>query len=198
MARPIEKRAHIEKGVVEVIARKGLHATTIQDIANASSVSPGLLYRYWENRDVLAAEVYREHYDRLVERLLKNAAGSQPVWERIDAVIGEFFRFAEESPTILKFLLLSQHELVQSLPPERGVRRLVGALIADGVSSGEIRAIDPELALQFFLGVVLQPVVGFIYGSLPSPLTKSLPAVLDALRRVLATARPSNGTSRKG
>lgn len=191
MARPIEKRTNIEKGVVEVIARKGLHATTIQDIANASAVSPGLLYRYWENRDALAAEVYREHYDRLVERLLRNAIGSRPVWERVDAVIAEFFRFAEESPTILKFLLLSQHEIVPSLPPERGVRRLVGALIADGMAAREMRKIDNELAMQFFLGVVLQPVVGFIYGSLPGPLTSVLPAVLDALRRVLATDQHS-------
>jgi AcrR family transcriptional regulator len=194
MARPVEKRVNIERGVVEVIARKGLHATTIQDIANASSVSPGLLYRYWENRDALAADVYREHYDKLVERLLKNAIGARPVWERVDAVIAEFFRFAEESPTILKFLLLSQHEIVPNLPPERGVRRLVGALIADGMAAGEMRRIDPELAMQFFLGVVLQPVVGFIYGSVPGPLTAFLPPVLDALRRVLMSERQTAAT----
>src|SRR5262245_32197716 len=134
MARPIEKRANIERGVVEVVARKGLHATTIQDIAIASSVSPGLLYRYWENRDALAADVYRAHYDKLVERLLNNALSATSVWQRVDAVVSEFFRFAEESPTLVKFMLLSQHEIVPGLPPERGVRRLLGTLIADGVA----------------------------------------------------------------
>ena len=51
MARPIQKRENIERGVVQVVAEKGLGATTIQDIASAVGVSPGLLYRYWKNRD---------------------------------------------------------------------------------------------------------------------------------------------------
>ena len=40
MARPVEKREHIERGVVEVVARKGLRGTTIQDIASEAHVSP--------------------------------------------------------------------------------------------------------------------------------------------------------------
>lgn len=185
MARPIEKRGHIERSVVEVVARKGLHATTIQDIAIAAEVSPGLLYRYWENRDDLAGVVYQQHYNALADRLFAQATAATTSWERIEAVIREFLRFADSSPVILKFLLLSQHDLLQNIPSQRGVRRLVGMLIEDGQKTGAIRPMDPELALQFFLGVVLQPVVGFVYGTLPGPMEPRCAEILETLKRVL-------------
>ena len=125
MARPIEKREHIERGVVEVIARKGLHGTTIQDIANEASVSPGLLYRYWENRDELAAEVYRRHYDELLASLGARVLGKTGFWPQVDALVRAFLEFADEKPTILKFLLLSQHDLHQFVPAESGVRQFL-------------------------------------------------------------------------
>ncbi|MBI5863585.1 MAG: TetR/AcrR family transcriptional regulator [Planctomycetes bacterium] len=193
MARPIEKREFIEKGVVEVVARKGLHATTIQDIAAAAKVSPGLLYRYWENRDALAAEVYRQHYDALVERILMRAAPTAGTWDQIDAIVREFLAFAEESPTILKFLLLSQHDLVQSMPTERGVRRLLATVLGKGMESGELRRMDPELAIQFFLGTTLQPVVGWIYGTVNGSPVGLHAEIMGALRRLLAVK--ANGTA---
>lgn len=185
MARPIEKRGNIERGVVEVVARKGLHATTIQDIALAAEVSPGLLYRYWENRDDLAGMVYQQHYNALADRLFACATAATSTWERIDAVVQEFLRFADSSPVILKFLLLSQHDLLQNIPSQRGVRKLVGMLIEEGQKAGAIRGFDSELAMQFFLGVVLQPVVGFVYGTLSGPMESRRNEILEALRRVL-------------
>ena len=123
MARPIEKREHIEKGVVEVIARKGLRGTTIQDIALAAGVSPGLLYRYWKNRDDLAGEVYREHYQALLERLATLGIRETRFWDRLSSMIRGFLEFADGNPTVLKFLLLSQHDLQQGVPTEKGIRR---------------------------------------------------------------------------
>lgn len=186
MARPIEKRGLIEKSVVAVVARKGLHATTIQDIATAAEVSPGLLYRYWENRDDLAGDVYQQHYNALADRLFNRLAATDSTWGRIDAVVREFLRFADESPVILKFLLLSQHDLVQNIPSQRGVRRLVGQLIKEGQDRGDLRPMDGELAMQFFLGIVLQPVVGFVYGTLAGPIEIRFNEISAALRRVLA------------
>ena len=104
MARPVVKRAQIEGGVVDVVARKGLHATTIKDIASAASVSPGLLYRYWENRDALAGEVYQSHLRELLGRLTSAAATERTATARLRAMIAAFLDFADRSPTLLKFL----------------------------------------------------------------------------------------------
>jgi AcrR family transcriptional regulator len=193
MARPIEKREHIERGVVEVIARKGLRGTTIQDIANEANVSPGLLYRYWKNRDDLAGEIYREHYQTLVQRLATATSRETDLWDRLSVMLRGFLEFADENPTILKFLLLSQHDLHDSVPVEQRIREFVLDMLRQGMAAGQIRKMDPHLAAQLLLGIVLQPVVGALYGHLSTPLIKHHAAIVQALRQVLLDGEASTG-----
>ncbi|MCK4340926.1 MAG: TetR/AcrR family transcriptional regulator [Phycisphaerae bacterium] len=185
MARPIEKREHIERGVVEVIARKGLRGTTIQNIADAASVSPGLLYRYWKNRDELAADVYRKQYIALVGRLANVAATELDAVAQLRAVVRAFLRFADEQPVLLRFLLLSQHDLARNVPEEFGVRGLARQIVEHGMAQGKLRQMEPGLAIQLLLGIVLQPAIGAVYGHLSTPVSKHFDAVFDALQRVL-------------
>jgi AcrR family transcriptional regulator len=184
MARPIEKRRHIERGVVEVLARKGLRGTTIQDIADEANVSPGLLYRYWKSRDDLAGEVYRSHYQSLLERLAALTLREKDLWGKLDVAVRGFLEFADENPTILKFLLLSQHDLHDSVPVEKRARPFVTGLVQQGMAAGQMRTMDPDLAAQFMLGLVLQPIVGALYGHLPRPLAGQHAEIFAALKRL--------------
>ena len=185
MARPIEKREHIERGIVEVVARKGLHGTTIQDIASEAHVSSGLLYRYWRDRNDLAGEVYRKHYQALLEHLGTLATREKDVWSKLKAIVHGFLRYADENPTLLKFILLSQHDLHRTVLPENGVRAFLQGMIRGGMGAGRLRQMDPELAAQLFLGIVLQPGVGALYGDLTRPLEQHEEDIVAALARVL-------------
>jgi AcrR family transcriptional regulator len=195
MARPVEKREHIERGIVEVVARKGLHGTTIQDIAGEARVSAGLLYRYWRDRNDLAGEVYRKHYQALLEHLGALAAREKDVWSKLKAIVHGFLRYADENPTLLKFILLSQHDLHRTVPPENGVRAFLQGMIRGGMGTGRLRQMDPELAAQLFLGIVLQPVVGALYGDLALPLEQHEEEIVGALARVLLD---DNGSAPRG
>ena len=185
MARPVEKREHIERGIVEVVARKGLRGTTIQDIASEAGVSSGLLYRYWQDRDDLAGEVYRKHYQALLEYLGALAAREKDVWSKLKVIVHGFLTYADENPTLLKFILLSQHDLHRTVPPENGVRAFLQSMIRGGMGTGRLREMNPELAAQLFLGIVLQPVVGALYGDLALPLEQHEEEIVAALARVL-------------
>ena len=186
MARPIQKRENIERGVVEVVAEKGLGATTIQDIAAAAGVSPGLLYRYWKNRDDLASAVYQQHWYVLLERMAGPAAAETDVLSKIRKMAGAFLEFADEEPVLLKFLLLSQHELNSRIPPEKRVHALVIRLVEEGMAQGRLRRTDPELAVHFLLGIVLQTAIGSVYGYVSRPVSRHLPAIMNAVDRLLS------------
>ena len=188
MARPIEKREHIERAVVAVVARKGLHGVTIQDIAIEAGVSPGLLYRYWENREALAAEMYRTHYAALMQRLTAKAAELREPMAKLRAMLTEFLRFADEDHMKVKFLLLSQHDLGASVPAEETAQALAARLIASGREAKKMRAVDPAVAAHLVLGLVLQPVIGVLYGRMAGPMSKYLGPITDAVERVLLLA----------
>lgn len=190
MARPIEKRAHIERGVVEMVAAKGLRGTTIQDIAAAARVSPGLLYRYWKSRDDLAAEVYRAHFLGLAGRLSGAAAAETDVRHKLRAMVREFLRYADENPTQLKFLLLSQHDLAGCIPREMGVHALLRRVIDAGIAERRFRALDPDLLVYLVLGLVMQPAIGSVYGTLPGRLSDHLESIWFAMDRMITLERP--------
>ncbi len=196
MARPVQKRQDIERGVVEAVAVKGLRGTTIQDIADAAGVSPGLLYRYWKNRNDLAGEVYRAHLSDILARLAKCAAPHVRTMDRLRAVVREFFRFADEQPVILRFLLFTQHELGGAVPQDEGVRAFMRELIYDGVRDGSFRQINPELALQFAFGIVLQPTIAAIYGDIPQPVADHYDEIMSALERALLPAEVNTANAR--
>lgn len=190
MARPIEKRAHIERGVVEMVAAKGLRGTTIQDIADAARVSPGLLYRYWKSRDDLAAEVYRAHFLGLANRLSGVAAAEHDVRHKLRAMVREFLRYADENPKQLKFLLLSQHDLAGCIPREMGVHALLRRVIDTGIAERRFRALEPDLLVYLVLGLVMQPAIGTVYGTLPGRLSDHFEAIWSAIDRLLVIERP--------
>ncbi len=186
MARPIVKRPLIEQGVVRVVAQKGLHATTIQDIALAAEVSPGLLYRYWANRDELAGEVYRRHYETALAMIDARVAVETQFWRKIAAAVEVFFAFADAEPVLLRFLLLSQHDLADHVPRERNVHQWLGRLLSEGIAQKQVRPLDLDLACGLATGVFLQPVISSLYGRLSTPVSQHVPEVVAALKRVLS------------
>ncbi len=189
MSRPIEKRANIERGVVEVVCRKGLHATSIQDIADAAQVSPGLLYRYWANRDQLAGSVYKHHYLELMSLLRAAAAAHADVAPGLRAMVRAFFDWAETNPLLLRFLLLSQHELASYVPPASSAMELLRDVVTRGIAAGEIRDVDRDLAVELVVGCVLQPTIGSLYGHVSQPIGAHFEAIMAALERAIFDER---------
>ena len=194
MARPIRKREDIEVGVVRVVAEKGLHATTIQDIAQAAEVSPGLLYRYWKNRDDLAREVYERLYRQLVGELIERAGAYDDPWDQLTQMLRGFLAFADRQPVELRFLLLAQHDLARSVPLEAGILQYLTGVISGAVpAGGETPA--PVIA-QMALGIILQPVVGVLYGDLPGPPSRYGDTLEQAIQTLLQTqAQPAEQAS---
>jgi AcrR family transcriptional regulator len=193
MARPIEKRRFIEEGVVRVVAEKGLKGTTIQDIADAAKVSPGLLYRYWKNRDDLAGEVYREHTLALLGRLMTVGGREKGVMAQARSMLGAFLRYADEQPLLLKFLLLSQHDMNSSIPEEQGLHNFVKRVVAAGMDEGCFRRMDVDLASAILLGIVLQPTIAAVYGHVARPVAQHADTIMGAVERALGRA-PQSGT----
>lgn len=64
MTKP-DKREEVVKASLELIAAYGFHGAPMAMIAKQAGVGAGTIYRYFENKDVLIAELYRELEERL-------------------------------------------------------------------------------------------------------------------------------------
>ena len=59
-AKAEQTRRHILDTALELFTSKGYDETTMRDIAAAADCSLGLAYRYFENKQALILELYRE------------------------------------------------------------------------------------------------------------------------------------------
>lgn len=68
-----ERRQDRYRSIVEaaqqVFVEKGLHQTSMSDIARDAGVSDGLLYRYFDSKRALLDAVLKDFYERLLVRL---------------------------------------------------------------------------------------------------------------------------------
>src|SRR6185312_3017276 len=71
--RPVvdDKRRRILDAALTTFAERGYHGTAVPEVAQAAKVSTGTLYHYFDSKEVLVNEVYRDAKTRLRAALLE-------------------------------------------------------------------------------------------------------------------------------
>ena len=98
------KRDEIVRAALELIAEHGFHDAPMALIANRAGVAAGTIYRYFENKDVLINELYREVEEKLYAVLLEGYATEKPVRERFLHLGTALLRYFIENPLDFKYL----------------------------------------------------------------------------------------------
>src|SRR5688572_27814852 len=109
-----DKRRIILDAALGVFAKKGFHGTSVPEVADAAGVGTGTLYRYFEHKEALVNEVYRDAKLRLRAALLDGMAAPDSyrasdaerwfgdLWRRLGA-------FARAEPDAFRFLEMQDH-----------------------------------------------------------------------------------------
>jgi AcrR family transcriptional regulator len=109
-----DKRRRILDAALETFADRGYHGTAVPEVAQAAGVGTGTLYRYFENKQALVNEVYRDAKTRLRATLLE---GVPPVdlykLDMAERWFSELWRrlavFARAEPNAFRFLEMQDH-----------------------------------------------------------------------------------------
>ena len=110
-----DKRRRILDAALQTFAERGYHGTSVPEVAEAAKIGVGTLYRYFENKDALVNEVYRDAKMRLRDALLVEPTGGtqgytldqghawfRALWQRLAA-------FARAEPETFRFLEMQDH-----------------------------------------------------------------------------------------
>lgn len=184
--RELQRREDFKRSIIHAaeafILRKGISATTMDDVARAARLSKATLYRYFKSKGDLLFEIIVHYYDEIQRRLqaILDGPGRRAI-DKLKASIRAVLAYQEENENIARVILMdpsvlklmrvfvdeeararsaSGRRFLQMLKTRRqdvmdtGIR-----LIGLGVESGEFRDLDVPAAVQF-LEAVLQ---GFIH-----------------------------------
>lgn len=154
-----QRRMLIISSGIDLLVRKGYFATTVSDIAEASNMSMGLMFHYFESKEKLYEEIVRMGLEGT------RLSMTEEITDVIDFTTGfltVLFSNSKEQPWIAKlFVLMAQAQINGSTPAHiRDIALQVDSihkmteLIKRGQVSGIVRQGDPmALSSAFWCSV---------------------------------------------
>jgi AcrR family transcriptional regulator len=103
MSKP-DKRDDIVHAALVLIAENGFHGAPMSMIAEKAGVGAGTIYRYFENKDVLINELYRELEERLYAVIMDGYSPDKPVRERFIHLGTAILRYCIANPLDFRYL----------------------------------------------------------------------------------------------
>ena len=103
MSKP-DKREEIVSAALELIAENGFHGAPMAMIAERANVGAGTIYRYFENKDVLITELYRDIEKSIKAALQEGYSVEKPFRERFLHLGTELLHHFIKNPLVFRYL----------------------------------------------------------------------------------------------
>lgn len=99
-----DKREEIVRAALELIAEHGFHGAPMAMIANRAGVGAGTIYRYFENKDVMITELFREFEERSHPVIKNGYVPENPICERFIHLCTALMRYFIDNPLDFRFI----------------------------------------------------------------------------------------------
>jgi AcrR family transcriptional regulator len=187
-----DKRKEIMQAALELIAEQGFHGAPMAMIAGRAGVGAGTIYRYFESKDTLIAEVFSDLERTVVESLMQGYSVDSPLRDRFIHLATRIIRYFVDHAIHFRFIeqyMNSPYGLTMRRERLLGEARdidLFRRLLQEGIERGELK--DLPLALHFALafGPILSLLRDHILGFLELDgdlIRKAVEACWDGVRR---------------
>jgi AcrR family transcriptional regulator len=186
------KREEIVRAALALIAAHGFHGAPLAMIADRAGVGTGTIYLYFENKDVLIAEIHKDIEGRLYPLIMAGYAPEKPIRERFLHLGTALLRYFIDNPLDFRYLVQfhnSPYGVAFRRDSILGQKRncdVYHELFEEGVDGQVIknlpRVILSDLAFGPLLTVAREHILGFISLN-DSLITRTVEACWDGIRR---------------
>ena len=98
------KRDDIIRVALGLFAENGFHGTPMAMIAEKAGVGAGTIYRYFENKEVLIAELHRGLEEKVTALLLARYPEENPLRERFLYLMSEIIKYFIDHPLHFRYM----------------------------------------------------------------------------------------------
>jgi AcrR family transcriptional regulator len=137
-------RARLLQAGREAFARRGVRATTVEDLAHAAGISKGAFYRFYPSKEALFMALL-DDYETAVHREVEAAVRADPA-HGVDLLVDASVHAIDRNPLIPVLMSDEGLRVIQAITPDqreallsrdvRLVRRVLGVLGEHGLSPG--------------------------------------------------------------
>jgi AcrR family transcriptional regulator len=163
-ARKAATRERIVTAARELIAHGGYAAAQVAAVAERAGVATGTVYRHFPSKADLFAEVFRNASQHEVDAVVASAAETEGgAAAKIAAAVESFAHRALQGRRLAWALIAEPVDPAveaERLVFRRAYRDAFAAVIADGVTNGELPPQDPVVAAAALVGAIGEALVG--------------------------------------
>ncbi len=98
------KQQRIKEAMVSLILRDGIDGTSISKIAKEAGVSAATIYVYYENKEQMLAEVFREYAHEPYQYIMQHIRPEMTGGELIETMVRSCYTFSTEHEEIFSFV----------------------------------------------------------------------------------------------
>lgn len=90
------KQQNIKQAVIKLILAEGFHGASISKIAKEAGVSPATVYVYYDNKDAMLHDIYREYYNEVYTYLGNQVKQGMSGEQLIECLIRSYYNYIIE------------------------------------------------------------------------------------------------------
>lgn len=161
--RKAEARKRIVECTYECVADGGFRSARITRIAGLAGVATGTIYRHFESREDLFAEIFRLATQREVDKVAEALASEGTGGERLERALRQFAERALRAPMMAWALIAEPVDPKveeERLAYRKAYANLFEKAIRDGIEEGCIPDQDARQSSTCLVGAIAESLVG--------------------------------------
>lgn len=99
-----DKKRCIKEAVIKLILQEGFQGTSISKIARMAGVSPATVYVYYENKESMLRDIYREYSEEIFSYLLNRIDSGMDGRQMIEMFVVNYYDYILEHKETYSFV----------------------------------------------------------------------------------------------
>src|ERR1051325_1754823 len=156
-AKRLRRRTEILHAALRAFRDTGYHGTTLDDIARQLGVRKTALYHYFPDKEAILYACHREGLEEvagLVARARQHPSSAAQLAHLIREHVRVMTDTLEGSSLAFEVSALSPAHRAEVIAARDRYEQALREIVRRGVAAGEVRAVDPQLAVFGILGVI--------------------------------------------
>ncbi len=153
-----EVQDEILLAALKLFAEKGYFNTSLIDIKDAADIKTiGTIHHHFKTKQMIALQLRESILDSLSISIDDIKRKNEKSSEQLRAIVDLLFKLTDDAPDVMRFLLiLNVNEFLPEAAPlhESAAFIKIIKIIENGIKTGEIRNITPQLGYNFFFGII--------------------------------------------